>query len=390
MNKEKSLSIAIMSVFALIMGGTVVTPALQSLAEAFPETPFSSILLVQTLPSLFLIPSTIIAGSIAGTKVKYKTLVIVGIILFVVAGAAPFFATSFFQILISRAIFGIGVGIISPLASALIINLFDGQIRANKLGAGNAFMMIGGIILQLLGGFLCSHHWRYTFLAHLLAVIPLVIVIFLLFEPPNIVQQEKTKAKLPIAVYVYSLIFGVSCILINTLPLNMSSIIISEKLGSPTSVGMVLSLFTIGGMVAGAFFGGIYKIANRFTVSIGMFVAAVGLGIGFYGNNLIMLTIACACAGMAFTILLPAVTTEVGNIVTPSCVGIATGMIMAAMNFGVFVAPYYISFVGKIFNPQENIIRFPIFVSMIILAVSGVIYALARLRNPPELSEIKS
>ena len=113
----------------------------------------------------------------------YRPLLILGTLLFTAAGAAPFWISDFKTILISRALFGIGLGVLMPLGNAVILNLFDGQERANMLGMSGLVMNLGGIVLQLLGGVLCAIKWNYAFLAHLLGAIPLIMVMLMLPEP---------------------------------------------------------------------------------------------------------------------------------------------------------------------------------------------------------------
>ena len=43
---------------------------------------------------------------------------------------------------------------------------------------------------------------------------------------------------------------------------NMSTIIITDNLGDAASAGVVLSMFTVGGMIAGAIFGKVYQWAT--------------------------------------------------------------------------------------------------------------------------------
>ena len=77
------------------MGVGTITPALNAIFVQFSDLPITTLLLVSTLPSLTVIPATLIAGSVAGSKVKYRTLAIIGMTLFVLGGVAPYFATDF-------------------------------------------------------------------------------------------------------------------------------------------------------------------------------------------------------------------------------------------------------------------------------------------------------
>lgn len=130
------LKIAVLSVFFVQMGVGTITPAIANIAAAFPDVPFTTLLLVSTLAVLMSVPATLISGRLAGSVVKYKTLLIVGMVLFIGGGIAPYFmtASSFTAILAVRAIFGIGLGIVTPLGAALIIAFFDGEVRAQDDG----------------------------------------------------------------------------------------------------------------------------------------------------------------------------------------------------------------------------------------------------------------
>ncbi|HHX77192.1 MAG TPA: MFS transporter, partial [Firmicutes bacterium] len=256
MNKKesRSLTIAIMSIFFLMAGIGAITPGLQSIADAFPTVPFNTILLANTLPSLFIIPASFLAGTVAGSRIKYRTLILGGILLFTCGGAAPIILDNFTLILVTRAIFGIGLGLITPLGNALILNFFEGQARANLLGAGNVSLNAGGIVLQLLGGFLAAINWRYTFLSHLFGLISLVIVYILLKEPEKVERPAERKTPVPKAVYFYSLLLMLMFLFTFPLMLSMSSIISEEGLGDASAAAVVLSMFTVGGTVAGLVF----------------------------------------------------------------------------------------------------------------------------------------
>lgn len=383
MVNKKIVTIAVMSVFFIAMGIGTITPAIQSIAEAFPNLNFSTILLVSTLPSLFIIPSTYIAGMVAGNKVGYRPLLIVGILLFSLAGAAPYFlTTNFTTILITRALFGIGLGALMPLGNAIILSLFEGQERANMLGLSGVVMNLGGIVLQLLGGILAAIRWNYAFLAHLVGILSLIMVLFMLPEPERKEQQVNEKIVIPTSVYFISALFGIAMMVNYPLLVNMSTIIITDKLGDAASAGVVLSMFTVGGMIAGAIFGKVYQIATRFTISIGLLILALGSGIVHYASNLMILTLGTTLVGIGFGLVMPAVMMILGMIVAPVAFAAASGILMAFMNLGGFLSTYYIAMLSNI----NSAVRFPIFVAMCLYGLSGLVYGAIQAKNPPSFS----
>ncbi|WKY43965.1 hypothetical protein Q5O14_15235 [Eubacteriaceae bacterium ES2] len=63
----------------------------------------------------------------------------------IIGGIAPYFADSWTLILIERAIFGIGLGIISPLPNVLAMGLDEGDKVAQMMGLITLLMNIGGM-----------------------------------------------------------------------------------------------------------------------------------------------------------------------------------------------------------------------------------------------------
>ncbi|SHM21164.1 Predicted arabinose efflux permease, MFS family [Caldanaerovirga acetigignens] len=372
-NTRFTTVLAVMSVFFIAMGIGTITPALQNIAEAFPHLPFSTILLASTLPSLFIIPATAWSGMVAGKTVSYRTLLIIGTLLFALAGAAPVMMNDFTVILVARALFGIGLGIISPLGTALILRLFEGQQRANMLGLSGVVMNLGGIVLQILGGILCTISWRYAFLPHLLGLLTLFMVLFMLPEPPKVeTQGTGEKVGIPGAVYLIAALFGASVMLNYPMLVNMSTIIITGNLGDAAAAGFVLSMFTVGGMIGGAIFGKLHQYIKNQAITVSLLLISLGMGLVYYANSLMMLTAGSTLVGMGFSILMPAVMMIIGTIVHPSAFASASGMLMAFLNLGGFISTYYIAMLLKI----NSYIRFPIFVAMVVYLISAIIYAI--------------
>jgi len=375
--KTSALSgFAVLAIAFITMGVGTVTPALNVIFGAFPQESLTTLLLVSTLPSLTVIPATLIAGSLAGNKVKYKNLAIIGILLFIIGGVAPYFASDWTVVLIERAVFGIGLGIISPLPNALAMGLYEGDKVASMMGMITLLMNIGGMFLQFLGGFCAGFGWNFAFLPHALGILSLLAVIFFLPEPPKqnaSIEAGKviTKEKIPGKLWLVAGVFGFSVMLIYPLLVNMSSLLETGNLGDSTTAGIVLAFYTIGGMAAGVLFGQIFKATKKYILSIGLFAAAIGIAMVLFGGNVVLVTIGTALAGFAFSIGMPAVFMIVSMIVKPSQQALATSIILAAMNLFAFLSTYWIAITTSI---TGDALKGPILAGMVILAVLGILF----------------
>lgn len=381
MTKNKSiLAFAIMSFTFLAMGMGTTSPALASIGKAFPDVDFSLILLVATIPALAMIPSSMIGGKLAGGIVRFKTIVLSGIILFIVGGTLPYFMNNFPLILVMRVVLGIGLGLMSPVAPALIMNLFEGKTRENLMGINGVVQNIGGIVFQMLGGILCAIHWRDTFLAHLLAVIPFLIVLFLLVEPPKVEKASSEKIKMPGGVYSWAIIFGVYTLLLYPMLTGMSSLVIDNNLGTAAGAGLALTMFTVGGMISGAVFGQLFRFAGRFTFVAGVLLNAVGYIFMVYGNSLTLLIIGATIVGVGFGIILPAVMMEIGLLVPPQVTPFAISLAIAFMSVGGFLSGFFFALLKGTFGITS--MRFPFVFGIACFVLYSVVNILQNINAP--------
>jgi MFS family permease len=368
------------------MGVGTITPALNAIFVQFSDLPITTLLLVSTLPSLTVIPATIIAGSVAGSKVKYRTLAIIGMALFVLGGVAPYFASDFTVILIERAVFGIGLGIMSPLANSLVMGVYEGDKVANMTGMVTLAMNIGGMVLQFLGGYFAAIGWNYSFLPHGLGIISLILVIFFLPEPPKAPVTAETqiapKEKLPLKVWITVLVYGIYTLTIYPMLVNMSTLIVNRGLGTTATAGVVLALLTIGGMLAGSVFGKVFKISNRFVLALGFGIAVIGMALVSFAGNLVILTAGVFLEGFAMSTLIPASMMIISMSAKPSQMALGVSLFMAGMNLFGFLSTYWIGAIAAI---TGDAVTAPIMVGMVVQAVFCLLYLVV---NPLKASAV--
>ncbi|KGK87431.1 arabinose ABC transporter permease [Desulfosporosinus sp. HMP52] len=346
---EKRQSLVLLAIFSfgfLAMGIGTITPAIATIGGAFPAISFSTLLLVSTIPSLISIPVSILGGSVAGKSVKYRTLALFATLVFSIAGAIPYYLQDFNQILLARGLFGLGLGLIMPLNSALIFNLVPEDKQAGVMGINSVVMNIGGIVLQLLGGVLASIGWNYSFLAHALGIITFIIVLVFLPEPQKQEMPAGTdgvareKLKMPGSVFGWSLLFGIVTILDYPSLTNMSSVLLTIKANAAVA-GVVLMFMTVGGMAAGAIFGKVFQKFGRQTLSIGLVFFIVSQVIFSFSQSVTLFIIGEACLGVGLTLSMSSIYMLAGASVHPSQTPMAMSIIVSGMNLGGFLSGYF-------------------------------------------------
>ncbi|MGI6055993.1 MAG: hypothetical protein ACOYBD_03265 [Bilifractor sp.] len=79
-----------MTLYFVSMAITVVTPAMATFMEHWPDKA-EYISYISTLPTLFIVIGTFLAGAVMGRKIKYRTLAIIASVIALIGGVAPAF-----------------------------------------------------------------------------------------------------------------------------------------------------------------------------------------------------------------------------------------------------------------------------------------------------------
>ena len=174
---SKMLMPAILSVSLLtIMAPTAVAPALAAIKQAFQGITETQAKLVLTLPTLMM-PIGLVAAKLTERYDKKKILM-TGMLLFLVFGVGGGFVNNFKVLLTMRVLFGIGIGIMTPLSTSLIFDFVADTNRRNKLmGIQGAVNQMGGLVFMSLSGVLANISWRYSFLCYAFVLVTIVLVL---------------------------------------------------------------------------------------------------------------------------------------------------------------------------------------------------------------------
>lgn len=180
--------VAVFSIASLTaLGSVVISSSLPKLTEHFEHVQNIKLLsqLVLVIPSLIVVFISPLAGFLMD---KYGRLrfILPSIILWAISGSIGFFLNDVYNILISRAIFGIATAFAMVGSSALLGDYYSrgGNGRREKaLSLQGFFTAFGGGIFVSIGGLLSSYSWRYPFLVYSLGFLIFIYAYFMLFEP---------------------------------------------------------------------------------------------------------------------------------------------------------------------------------------------------------------
>jgi len=135
----------IISIFAIsLVNGLqhVLSPVLSSVRDHYPDISVSMIQMLVTMPMLIAIVFALLTGWIA-LYISKKKIFLFAAAVSGITGLMPLLSDSFGLLLASRALYGIALGIVVSLVTALVADFFDGEERIQVMGIQGASVGAG-------------------------------------------------------------------------------------------------------------------------------------------------------------------------------------------------------------------------------------------------------
>jgi MFS family permease len=347
-----------------VMSGATIAPSLPAMQDHFASVANAQlwVRLVLTIPALFIVIGSPIAGIIVD-RLGRKPLLVVSAVLYGLAGCSGFFLNSLFAILAGRALLGLAVAGVMVSATTLIADYYIGQARANFMGLQAGFMGLGGVIFLSAGGALAEANWRYPFLIYLFSWILLPLILVSIYEPnrtiPEMLSGEKpkntslkntssknissknTSSATPKNLLI--LVYGITTLVQTVfylIPVQLPFYLRNLNNATPAQSGQAIALCTLLSAFGSIMYG---KVKARLDfVSILPFIFTF-LGIGYtligFGKNLGVIMLGLAIAGVGLGLLMPNMTVWVSSTVPDAVRGVALGGLSTSLFLGQFLSP---------------------------------------------------
>jgi EmrB/QacA subfamily drug resistance transporter len=197
LRKKIIIMISVMaSLFLVALDQTIISTALGKIVEDFDA--FSSLSWVVTAYLITTTITTPIAGKLSDMFGR-RLLLLIGVTIFAAASLFSGMSGDINQLIIWRAIQGIGGGIITANAFTIIGDLFAARERGKWQGMIGAVFGVSSVVGPLLGGFLTESHqifglvtdWRWTFYIN----VPIAIAAFTVIAMycPSLKHEKKPR-----------------------------------------------------------------------------------------------------------------------------------------------------------------------------------------------------
>lgn len=153
--------------------GLAISPIMGTLQDIFPGTTQLETQFLTLGPNIAAIPFVFLGGAI-GTRFNNMKMLNWACLFYGIGGALFFIAPNMLTLIALSFLIGIAAGVISPLASAFIADMFDGKERSKQYGATSATLNLVLMLSVIATGYLAKINWRLPFIIYLLPFVPLI------------------------------------------------------------------------------------------------------------------------------------------------------------------------------------------------------------------------
>lgn len=370
---SKMVTATILSMSLLtVMAAAAIAPAMGIIRQHFASSPEILVQLIISLPALFIIITNMLFLQISRVW-RTRTIAVVGLLLYVVAGTGCFFIDNLNLLLVMRALLGISVGLIMPLSTGLLSYFYPPEQQARLMGLSAAMNQMGGVVGTLLAGVLASIEWNYSFLVYIFGLIALFMIIRWLpneqlgssnkrgkaFEPRQLLKFHPSV----IGMLLLTMVFFV-------FPTNFAIITGKQLKLDTTTITLLMVVLDFIAFLVGLVFG---KIMGRFRTTI-KFFPPVALIIGYllyaYANNMVMILIGSAFIGLANGVGVPYLMTIASIKGGKNSATTVMPLLSAALYLGQFISPIIILTLSETFFGIDDIVgpyKIAVFISVIFL-----------------------
>ena len=345
--------VAIWSISAIIsLPGLAISPILEDLDKIFPSASELEVEMLESLPSLMIIPFMLLSGrwSVRGNKIR---LLVIGSAIFLISGIGSLLSRSLVELIVLGAVMGVGAGIIIPLSTGFVVDYFTGDYRIKQLGISSAVNNLALVGATSLTGYLADIKWYFAFVVYLLPAVTLILIPALNHtrpepEPPQGAQrrQQGLNGRIIVGLRLFYFIITYASLVVTF----NTSYLASEGGMSSSKSGLLISLFFLAIMAPGFVLNGIMKLLGKATNLWSLVVMGVGLVIMSLPHpSFLKLAVGAILTGLGYGVMQPLIYDKAATNSPPHLSTLALSLVMVVNYLAILVAPFIIDGIDWLF-----------------------------------------
>lgn len=365
--------VAIWSVSAIVsLPGLAVSPILDDMQSIFPHASELEVEMLESLPSLLIIPFMLLAGRWA-TRGNKLRLLVVGTTIFLLSGIWCTLSTTLVELIVASSLIGVGAGMIIPLSTGLVVDYFTGDERVKQLGISSAVNNLTLVAATSAVGYLADVEWHLAFVVYLLPVVTLVLVPALRRtapapEPTTSAQNRQTELNVKIIVGLVLFYFAITY---TSLIVTYNTSYVASLAGMRSSdAGIVISLFFLAIMAPGLMLNRIIAIFGRMTNLWSLLAMSIGLLLMSLPHpTYVTLASGAVLTGLGYGVMQPIIYDKAATNAPPHLATLALAIVMTTNYLAILVAPFMIDAIDRVFHATSHTFAY-LFNSIVVLIIA--------------------
>ena len=375
--------VAIWSVSAIVsLPGLAISPILDDMQSIFPHASELEVQMLESLPSLLIIPFMLLAGRWA-VKGNKMTLLVVGTAIFLLSGVWCTTSYTLVELIIASTLVGVGAGMIIPLSTGLVVDYFTGDKRVKQLGVSSAVNNLTLVVATSAVGYLADVEWHLAFIVYLLPAVTLLLIPALsrtkpMPEPKSGAQNRQTTLNVKIIVGLVLFYFAITY---TSLIVTYNTSYVASLAGMRSSeAGVIISLFFLAIMAPGFMLNRIIAIFGRAVNLWSLVAMCVGLLLMSIPHpTATTLTIGAILTGLGYGVMQPIIYDKAATNAPPNLSTLALAIVMTTNYLAILVAPFMIDGIDYLFHATGHTFAY-LFNSIVVLIIA-IATALTYKRN---------
>lgn len=359
--------------------GLAVSPILAELQHAFPKSTEFELQMLESLPSLIIIPFILLSGKLS-LYFSIRKLVLWGLALYTVSAIVYLLPISMGLMLFNSALLGIGAGMVIPFSTGLMAHYFTGSRRTQQLGYSSAISNFSLVIATAVAGYLADINWHLPFLVYSVSVVSLILATRMAKtkKTTDEVKAENTKNKKisvtsylggriktdwPLGLMIFYFIIN---IVILVIPMNISIFMEHYKIGSSDLFGTLMSIFFLSITLPGFFINKLVGKEKDRNSLLWIGVTVIGVVFVMY-HTLWSIIVGIILMGLGYGVIQPLIYDRTSERTTTSRITFHLSLVMTMNYLPIIVYPFIQSFI-------ENITTKNVMTPMIMSLTLGLVY----------------
>lgn len=343
--------------------GLAISPIMGDLQKIFPGTSQLETQFLTLGPNIAAIPFVFIGGWI-GTKFNNMKLLNWTCLLYGIGGALFFIAPNMITLILLSFLIGIAAGIVSPLSTAFIADLFGGEKRTQQYGYTSA-VLNGVLMLSVIAtGYLAKIWWRLPFIIYLLPLVPLLFAAKFkkyIKEPQDIRKSDATKVGVPKVHYKFSQQVNMPMLVryciyyfVITLVIAAISLYIPFRYTNSSTAGDLTSILFLGIMASGFTLNWCLRILKNKVAIVVMAFIALGFVLMVVSDAAVVVAIGILISAYFYGIAQPYYYDRLSVASTRVALTLTLAWFASMDSIGNVVAPFIIDGIAKVLGTSTS------------------------------------